>query len=217
MSYILRPSRFGAADPVPDFVGHWAFEEGTGSLVADSSSNGLDGTGVNLGWSGGIVGTNAGDFDATAYVNVPDNSLLDAGTGDFTVCFWFNADSVVSGALFTKDNFPGSGSGLYIYLLSSRVRYWNGSSGTSFTGVLSNATDYFVVVSRSGTTITTYLNDVSQTGATDSRTLSNSHPLRFGAWADLGGTEFDGRMDDARYYDRVLNGTERTALYDLGA
>lgn len=218
MSFIINPYRF-AGDPVPDYIGRWKLDEGSGTNTADDSGNGNDGTLVNSPtWVTGKVGPFAVQMDGIdQYINVPDDAVLDLGTSDFTVAFWANFTDAINEALFTKDNFAGSGNGFYIYTLSSRFRYWNGSSGTSFgPNPLSTSTWYHCACVRSGTTVSFYI-DGSDTGTstTDSRNFSNSSPLRFGNFAD--NTRFlDGTMDDIRLYDRALSGSEITSLYDLG-
>ena len=82
-------------------VGHWKFDENTGTSSNDSSGNGNAGT---LGggtaaywptWTSGKYGSGL-NYDGTDdYTVVSDNNILDI-PGDFTIESWFNADSLPS-------------------------------------------------------------------------------------------------------------------------
>ncbi len=74
-----------------DLVLHLGLDDGTGSTATDSSANGLDGTLNNMDdndWVAGQAGS-ALDFDGgNDFVLVTDSSLLDFGSGDFSVSYW---------------------------------------------------------------------------------------------------------------------------------
>ena len=73
-------------------LGHWAFDEGSGTTVRDSSSKGNNGTLVNGPlWVDGKLGK-ALQFDGVDdYVQVPHNASLIPTTGKATVSVWINA------------------------------------------------------------------------------------------------------------------------------
>ena len=60
LALVLGGSAYGKFDPLKDpaIVGWWAFDEGTGTLAADLTGNGNDGT-LNGGaeWVPGVYGT----------------------------------------------------------------------------------------------------------------------------------------------------------------
>jgi len=74
---------------VPAPVAHWTFDEGAGTVAADSSGNGNDGTLVgDPQWVAGVVG-GALEFNGDDYVdcgNGPSLEIRDA----ITISFWFN-------------------------------------------------------------------------------------------------------------------------------
>ncbi len=84
-------------DPLgdPDLIAWWTFNEGKGTLAADSSKNGRDATvNGNAQWIPGIYG-NALEFDGTDdYVGIPESLFTDLG--QFTIACWLAGD--LSGA-----------------------------------------------------------------------------------------------------------------------
>ena len=80
---------------LPDLVGLWHFDEGSGTTAFDSSGNDNDGTLYNFvsphGWVPGMFG-NALSFDgADDYVNAGSDAGFDF-TGKFTVEAWINGE-----------------------------------------------------------------------------------------------------------------------------
>ncbi|MHC4594160.1 MAG: LamG-like jellyroll fold domain-containing protein, partial [Planctomycetota bacterium] len=86
------------ADIVDGLVGYWPLDEGGGTTTADASGNGSDGT-LNGGprWVEGKFG-GALDFDGSDdHVNCGNSSILDFGTGDWTVSAWIKVATTPSG------------------------------------------------------------------------------------------------------------------------
>ncbi|MFQ6035968.1 MAG: LamG-like jellyroll fold domain-containing protein [Sedimentisphaerales bacterium] len=79
-------------------MAHWKLDEGSGTIAADSSGNGLDGTlvGVPL-WVAGNIG-GALEFDGVDdHVDCGNSPILDFGTGDWTVSAWIKVTTTPSG------------------------------------------------------------------------------------------------------------------------
>jgi len=105
----------------PNLVGWWKFDEGAGTVAADSSGHDLHGTLLN-----GPVWRNDGPragclfFDgADAYVRVIDQPLLNPGTGSFTVLLWSNIEVTPGTAGSTTWDLPvakrqGGSNGYYV-------------------------------------------------------------------------------------------------------
>jgi Concanavalin A-like lectin/glucanases superfamily len=100
------------AQPVDDHtMAYWKMNEGSGNLIADSSSNGNDGTAVNTVWttdakSGGAALQFNGQ---SSQVDVPDSPTLHPKTGDITVEAWIKVFSdpknwSIAGAIVFKGN-----------------------------------------------------------------------------------------------------------------
>src|SRR3989344_8348343 len=88
-------------------IGHWEFEDGSGSMAEDSSPNNNDGTMVNMDdndWVGGKIGE-ALEFDGSNdHVRLPD--IKDRSGG--TITFWlkpratFNSSTVTTQGIWNK-------------------------------------------------------------------------------------------------------------------
>jgi hypothetical protein len=92
----------GWADLADGLVGHWAFEEGQGTVALDSSSNGNHGTlapqAADFNDTDPMVGDYAIVLSGThatvhvGYVEVADSNSLGVGEGDFTMALWVKRD-----------------------------------------------------------------------------------------------------------------------------
>ena len=80
---------FCLADPDPNLVGWWRFDEGSGSDANDSSGNDNNGTlNGNPQWVAGKIEPYALDFDGSGdYVDVPGSGSLDFSRS-FTISAW---------------------------------------------------------------------------------------------------------------------------------
>jgi hypothetical protein len=120
------------------------------------------------------------------HVDISDHNDLDFGTGDFTVEFWVyihdgtaNQDGIIS-----KGN---SGSGWQIiYSSTSRLKFIR-TSGTSSSPQITTSTYSLeenewnhIALTRSGTTVTLWIDGVSEGTYTDSTSWDTSEPLRLG-------------------------------------
>ena len=156
------------------------------------------------------------------------DSKLDLGTGDFTISLWFKGAA-------TPDKTPGSGSwrwlvnnggpdssddnGLVIATQWGRIRV---SMGRWFTDVFDtdrmktifNNTDwYHIALTRSGATVSVYVNgELEQTG-TSSATIA-SHPITFGQRSSPDDGGLNGALDDIAVWSQALTPTQIKALAD---
>ncbi|MEA3225302.1 MAG: hypothetical protein U9Q07_05070, partial [Planctomycetota bacterium] len=82
-----------AADP--GLVGWWTFDEGSGTVAADSSGHGIDGTLVSdPAWRQDGVHKGCLFFDgAQSHVRITHQDSLNPGAGSFTFAFWANVDA----------------------------------------------------------------------------------------------------------------------------
>ena len=147
-------------------------------------------------WSAATNG-GSGYFDGSAdYLSVAYNSNLQLGSSDFTIEFWFygtvaqnNADVFISG--YT------SGTNLN-YLISvpagNDLKFYASTTGNSFSainaltiGTLTTGEWNHIAVTRSGSTVTTYLNGTvggTSTGLGSSAIYANTAPVYIAAAGD---------------------------------
>ena len=73
-------------------VGHWKFDEGSGTTASDSSGRGNHGTITDARWDAGFIG-GALNFDAVGYVSIPPASWSSI-QNQVTIAFWAYGDPV---------------------------------------------------------------------------------------------------------------------------
>jgi hypothetical protein len=173
------------------------------------------------------------DFDGTNdYITVADTSTLDFGDGEsFTLSAWFYRDtSGTYDSIIVKRNDATAASAGYDLIISNALNLaqFSVSDGTDTYYFLSNTAFttpgwYHIAVtwddsSESNTKLyVNAVNDtVSRTGTFASiGSLANAIPLGIGTYN--GGHMFDGKIDEARVYNRALSPDEIGQLYRLTA
>ena len=217
----------------PDFTsglkGRWAFDESSGTTAYDSSGNGNNGILTNgPAWdsSGGHI-NGALSFDGTNdQVEVAYNSSI-AMRGALTVSAWTYLDTNgVTQALISR-NYDGSsnrGYSLYVLNTDSKVYFTVSGDCNAEPGVASTAVAptgqwvHWAAVYVPSTGIYLYKNGVldnSNTSSIPASLCDNGKTLGIGhrptgaaaAWP------VDGKIDDARIYDRALTSDDIAALY----
>ncbi len=168
-------------------------------------------------------------FDGTNdFINVTDNPSLDFGTNNFTISLWMNViDMTNTRELMSKGIGTGVGNWrLYTGYIASGgcivdkpcFSFKSDSLttyGVGFSSASSINTWYNLIVTRNGTTISTYTNGVLEQVATpDTTTFGNAASLYLGASAAGGGTY--GMMDEVIIYNKTLTQSEIRNLYHLG-
>jgi hypothetical protein len=137
--------------------------------------------------------------------------------GDFAVSFWFNADTAPTyTSLIQSGSNSGYNDGFRIYRYSdTALAFWRGQGGYSNIfgniGTTSTGSWHHIVVTRSGTTSTFYLNGSSIATGTDSQAYtSTAFQMSFTTYP------FDGLMDEVALWDSALSATNVTAIYNSG-
>ena len=197
-------------------MGHWPFEEGTGTATADLTG-GNDGTLENgAAWTGAGA-PNAGGMDSLTFDGVDDqvrvatSSHFDFGISAFTVSLFANT---TAGDRSVLGNYDGDGWGIYFYS-DGRVNFFGygdaGANDDAFLGgVLDGAWHHVAgVYTRSGASLTidTYVDGafIGSNTATVGDITSGSD-LLFGRY--LLQPHFMGSLDDVRVYGRALTALE---------
>ena len=200
----------------PDLVAYWSFNEGSGTVAADLSENGYDGT-LNGGasWTDGIY-QNALHFNGSnAYVSTGQSILNDLEA--FTLAGWVSASNVdVYSSLFGQNDLVEFG-----FLGGSEVGTW--MLGNNWVLVSANYPfDYpswhHVALTGDATGVVIYID--GQEAASDPGAVSSgSSGFTFNIGADVFNTTGDpflGEIDDVFVFGRALTQDEIQALM-LGA
>lgn len=213
--------------PINDgLVGHWAFDEGSGTTAYDRSGNGnngiLSGQQVQPTWATGqlngalfFAGDPDGDGGLTgSYVNINSSSSLHPNTA-ITVTAWVkkavnNDGTVVRTA---GDYFLDFANG------PTNLRFGvNGQWGMSNGGYPDNNTWYFVAGTYDQINSIRYLNGVNIGQTAYTAAISDlANPIRIGGRNDLLRNYIIGIIDDVRIYSRALDPTEIAELYRMDA
>jgi len=165
----------------------------------------------------GIANNYSMNFDSASsdYLQVPNTTDFDFGTGDFTWSLWINYETHVnySGLLVT-----GTSNSEYRlkFQTSGQILYMQNADGDSQVADLgTNITGtgwHHLCLVRSSGTITTYLDGSAVD--TDSRTgnvNSNGNDLLIGR---NGSSYFNGLIDEVGIWNTALTSTQVESIYD---
>ena len=195
----------------------------------DSSSNGLNGT--ESGAVAPAVGQNGSGGSAylfpgtvSDYINLGSSTLLNQP--ELTLSAWVNSASIssvgqdiIAKELQYKYRISDFGVGL---LTSSNGTAW---SDTSACGYSFSANTWYLVTATLNSKVglrKIFVNGVAVCGNSVPVGMVgyNSSPVTIGVYRSSSGAtgeSFNGRIDDARFYNRALTAAEIKMLYDAGA
>ena len=209
-------------------ISYWKLEEASGSRADSYGTNTLtDNNTVTQ--AVGKLG-NCAQFTALNMekLSIASNSGLIPGASSFTITVWAYLDSKPTiSRILSKDNGLAATSeyALWYYGIDDRFRInvaFNGASSIGLNannfGIPSPSTWYFIIawVDADADTLNISVNN----GTANSTALSsalNSTSTEFDIGSDATGNYFDGRIDSAGFWKRVLTAAERTALYNSGS
>jgi concanavalin A-like lectin/glucanase superfamily protein/List-Bact-rpt repeat protein/flagellar hook capping protein FlgD len=207
-------------------VGYWAMDEGTGTVLADSSA--FHNTGTIFGSPSWVTGQRGSAlvFDGTTtYATVADTPSLRIANA-ITLAAWvkpalFNTQDLIKKAT------NGSVNGYELSLAAASgnpprrpfVRFNQATSADAYrlssrvtSEYPTNGTWMHLAATYDGATIKLYINGVLDTTKAVSFTIaSNNLPLSIGGESN-GARKYTGQMDDARVYNRALSASEVQAL-----
>lgn len=215
----------------PCMIGWWKFDESYGLVADDSSDSGNHSQLMNMdnsAWRAGRNG-NALHFDGyDDYVWIPYDATLDLGTGDFSVSLWAKKDSTGTGNTYLYNQRKDGYNWFYIHWLNdNRIKSAlkvDGIQQVTITGgvTLSADTWYHIVMvvdrdspSNSGI----YINgekDIYGSASVSTVDFSLGAGACIGRWSGGNGENFDGMIDDFRFFSWVLDESEIVELYDYG-
>jgi len=196
-----------------ELVGHWRLDDGSGTIAADSSGYGNDGTlqGDPQWVTGKING--ALEFDGTGdYVEVPDNESLHLWER-FTLAAWIYQVESRSSRIIDK---IGAGTANGPHLDTHPGTKLRSCSGTCISTAADHTLEewHHVAVTFDEGDVKLYVDgSIEGEGSAPSPLAGNSLPLRIGADSE-GQSLFHGLIDDARVYNRALTEAEILAAME---
>jgi sugar lactone lactonase YvrE len=203
--------------PEPANMVAW-WRGGNNPFDAVAANNGTLVNGVT--YAAGKVGQ-AFSFDGTnQYVEVPNSSLWNFSSNDFSIEFWLNFDGRDS-TFVGHDNGGGTQNKWIFYLNNGNLAFHlNGPSTNSvnigsFPYSFTAGQWYHLALTRSGSTYTFYVNGVSLGAAVDTQVIPDaSAPLTIGQAEGLG--YLHGLMDEIAIFNRALSAEEIAGIYNAG-
>ena len=214
----------GTAAAAAPPVGDWRMEEGSGTVLVDSSTSANNGTILgNPTWVAGQHGQ-ALRLDGTGdYATVPDSASLDISSA-ITMATWVRPEksAFATQNLIKKAVTTGTLVGGYELSLSAPgkvfVRFNQATTGDTLR--LNSTTSYplngsawmHVAATYDGTTMRLYINGVQEALLTSSFAIvTNNTSLGIGAQPD-GASQFQGALDDTLVYNTALSASEIATL-----
>lgn len=202
-------------------VGYWNFD----GNANDSSGQGNNGTLTNFngdatdGYVDGKFGKGLKFDGVNDYINSSNNSFK-FGTGDFAVSMWVYPTSFAAEAgLYDAQVLGGPGGRTNAFVLvqnasTGKLRIFSNASYSSATNntVTLNTWNH-IIIKRSGTTVTFYINGVADSVTITLATDISAGGAVVGRYADASSGYYSGSLDDVRIYNRALSSAEITQLY----
>jgi hypothetical protein len=205
-----------SATPTRDLVGHWKFDEASGSFATDSSGNNNSGTLVNSpARVAGKLGSGALQFSATSqqYVTVANTSSLNSPVRSITLAAWINATDWGGNRRILQ---KGNSDNQYRLLAEGGVLKFHLNGVDTLSAPLPpTATWVHVAATWDGSTMIIYTNGAAQTSAGAGGTVATTaDPLAIARknGSGVSGDYLNGRLDDVRIYNRALSGLEIVTL-----
>ncbi len=198
--------------------GFWAFNEGSGNAVHDSSGNGNTGTIHGASWTTGSPdGSKALAFNGSSYVTVPANASLNI-TGVITVEAWINPASFGGiRRIVSQDGSGPSDNHFYLALDGDKISFavftnaWRKVIGST---TLHAGTWYHVAGVYTGNKLRVYLNDHLEGELSASGAIGQGQAavgITIGA-NSTGGQGFQGKIDEVKIYAAALSPSQFTLL-----
>ncbi len=221
-----------ACTPPPfNMVAWWPLDEQSGTTATDivNSNNGTHINGPVPTASGKVNGALEFNSANNDYVEVPDNSVLNFGTGDFSIDAWVSdgfgpiVSKFSSGIgyalsldIITSTNIPSGTRALMLTVVGSGGGFNYQYCGNIPPNPLSHVA---AVIDRDTNTAECYVNGISQnnnitipiTGST-----SNSDSLFIGH-GNLFNNYYSGLIDEVELFNRALTASEIQDIYNAGS
>jgi hypothetical protein len=226
---IASASAVSQDDLLDGLVSYWKFDETSGT-TADDSHGSYDFTHTDTGLitSGGKIDYGL-SFTSNNYHSVNSNPVIPYGAKSISVWVYYVSNSANQYFLVNNGG-SGGNNGMSLAVTSSHKLRWEISRSdvigwnfqfNSATSLSNNAWNHVIVTwdgSTSSNSAKIYINgelDASQTPL-DTETASGTNNLLLGRYNPASSDQsMNGRLDELGIWNRALNSTEVSALYDI--
>lgn len=219
LAFILVPAIVShAAVDAKTAVGIWLFDDGTGDVAKDSTSNKFDGKITGAKWGDGKFGK-ALTFDGKSSITVASNDKLNIGT-DLTLMAYFNATTLDNyHAIIVKNNqylmrFDNLAEGGKMSTFINLNGGWE-PRASAVVPEKNKWTHYAAVYDSTAKKITIYVNgEAKGEGAREGKPTANTEAVNIGSWGT--GSYFIGMLDDVAIFNVALSAADVKSISDNG-
>lgn len=212
-----------SGEPIPSGrIGHWKFDEGSGTTAADSVGGRHGTLAGNATWDAGVYGK-AVSLDGTSGTKVilANGDSLNVST-PFTVALWVKPTLLPNDWEALIGKYSGSASPNYAFSLwtnggngtTGNLEIWYGSSRQVLVPNFFSINSWVhIAVTFSGGQMIVYKNGSAVSTTTETTPGVNSVVTAFGGRSDTDTSfRFKGMLDDVQYYNRALSAAEIGAV-----
>jgi len=188
-------------------------DENTGTQIYDESRFSNNGTISGATWVAGKNGIGLSFDGVNDYVALANNL---PNLTDFAVEFWFTKCNAARGHAFSSGSsssnnlmfdFNDGGYGVWVYWMSNGAKYVR--TATTY----NDGNWHHLLVTRSGSAVTLYMDGVSKATTTDSTAIV-AGSIRIGD--NYGSYPWNGSLDEVAIFNRSLSTSEVLAHYNAG-
>ena len=201
----------------PGAVSRWKFDDDSDTSTAIDSWNNSDGTIVNgTSYNSDSVNGKSINLNSSNYIDT-GTSIYPARAKTLSIWFKYNSGGLAAGDayLFDQEGTSGNLQSLY-YNDDSDLRFRNnGSTTISHPVNIEPDTWNFIAYTYDGTNEKLYLNGINVEKSSSGSDTDNANNTGIGT-KRLGGGLWEGKIDDARIYNRALKTWEIFHLYQWG-
>jgi hypothetical protein len=218
-------------DPESGLLAYWKLDEASGNAIDDAGANDLTETSGTIASSATAIKGTSRDFeflDSELFL-IDDNADLSGGDTDFIMMAHVYMETVTSTPVIISKGVGEANDGgreyeLFYHGTNNRFEFHKYASTTPVTlgattfGAASPSTWYTLFAWHSATDnqIGIWVNDTSNTTATSTGVNDSTRRFRLGATTDVGGSGFDGLIDEVAFWRKNMTEAERDWLYNGG-
>jgi glucose/arabinose dehydrogenase/chitodextrinase len=204
---------------VAGLVAAYSFDEGTGAIANDSSSQGNTATLVNgVAWVAGQHGKAASFDGVNDYITIPNSTSTNISGNALTLSMWINPQPIASGDSVLIGKFWNTtmSSPYYQYGLElaggNRTNFYVGTTSGPLVAAAGTTLPYnqwsYLAITFDGAQVKTYVNGaLVNTQALSATITARGNAMNIGA--DASAAQFNkGLLDDLRIYSRALTQTQ---------